>query len=603
MMRVIKQKVKDSSDEPESFVGATKAARGEGPLVTFTGGVVVSNMPRNVSVAGSSVAQSSNSSLSSEGCLQGDFNNRFDDKDLALAMCKVPQSIVLPIVSSTSGVKRTKTSLSRKVSDVDVRIKAVPVVSPACKKRRLSRPVSPVPPFRLLAMPEDSSVLNPVHVFVRQQIEVFAATQVDIAQPSPGRKNPIRLGQVGLRCIHCRHMHVRDRVKRAICYPSSVGRIYNSVSDMKFDHFSVCRGFSPELRAKFNALKAKGNVRSDRRSGPASSTAQYYHDSALRFGMMDQNGGIFLPRGGIQLQPRSVESHPSRRGDSAPTPPVIKPSAFNSCRPIRIATAAESIKPLTLRAPVTYHAQLVAIYQRPKSLPSSNPAEITSNLALVVPKQAATVPVPPVVRSMGPNGKMLLAADTDEQYLNPLHCFVRRNVEVFAAKSEDIAAPSPGRKTRVLMGQVGLRCVHCAHLPAKDRVKRAVCYPPSVSGIYHSVSNMKFDHFRACRGLPEDTRAEFNRLRASCNRRGGCTSNGAKGMSNSTAQYYHDSALRLGLVDSRMGIRLRETTTPVPANAVTKPAKTSPTNVSDGISALMMAATSHDVHRRNTPQS
>ena len=99
-----------------------------------------------------------------------------------------------------------------------------------------------------------------------------------------------------------------------------------------------------------------------------------------------------------------------------------------------------------------------------------------------------------------------LGTETDRQYLNPLHCFVRRNVEVFVATDDDITAPSPGRKVRVGVGQVGIRCIHCAKLPSKDRVKRAVCYPPSVSAIYHSVSNMKFDHFGSCRGLPEEAR-------------------------------------------------------------------------------------------------
>ena len=168
--------------------------------------------------------------------------------------------------------------------------------------------------------------------------------------------------------------------------------------------------------------------------------------------------------------------------------------------------------------------------------------------------------------SSNPTTTFLLAAPEDEHVLNPLHCFVRRNVEVFAATTADLAAPAPGRRVPVVLGQVGVRCVHCAALPVRDRVKRSVCYPPNVAGIYHAVSNMKFDHFGACRGLDAAARAEFQELRASCGRRGGGKKpklppkaprgrTSASTTSSSTAQYYHDSALNLGLVDGTDGIR------------------------------------------------
>ena len=42
----------------------------------------------------------------------------------------------------------------------------------------------------LLATPSDKAVLNPLHVFVREQIEIFTATHDDISQPAPGSKEP-----------------------------------------------------------------------------------------------------------------------------------------------------------------------------------------------------------------------------------------------------------------------------------------------------------------------------------------------------------------------------------------------------------------------------
>ena len=56
--------------------------------------------------------------------------------------------------------------------------------------------------------------LKPLHAFIRQQIEVFSATPLELNQPAPGRKQAIQLGQVGIRCRHCSHLPVRNRVKR-----------------------------------------------------------------------------------------------------------------------------------------------------------------------------------------------------------------------------------------------------------------------------------------------------------------------------------------------------------------------------------------------------
>ena len=216
----------------------------------------------------------------------------------------------------------------------------------------------------------------------------------------------------------------------------------------------------------------------------------------------------------------------------------------------------------------------------------------------------------PAEGTQSPDLGMILASPTDAMYLNPIHCFVRRHVEFFVADKEDVAAPSPGRKTRILLGQVGIRCVHCAKMPLKKRVKRAYCYPQSVNGIYHAVSNMKFDHFSKCSGLSDLERTEFVHLRLACARRGSGGGQAAtQGMANSTAQYYHDSALRMGLVDTSGGIRFAdqvvhnhqqsiETTCTLPNLDDKKPTATIvPMHrmvANDGLSALVIAATEEE---------
>jgi len=454
------------------------------------------------------------------------------------------------------------------------------------------------------------------------QIEVFTATPTDMAQPAPGRKNPIRLNQVGLRCIHCKHLPPRDRVKRAVCYPSSVGRVYHSVSDMKFDHFSNCRGLSEDLRAKLATLKkqckrrgadkqngSSGSSSSKGTSSPAS-TAQYYHDCARKMGMSDSNGGIFMSNVKVATPDSSplVRSTADVSQESSLKQEVVTgerhPSYPGPLPPL----------PTSMLAAYDHAFQYRSFFRNsdssgvPRGVPPLHPmSSVNCSSPKVGQQHLPVVPRPTVVPPPAApySIKMLLASELDPQYLNTLHCFVRRNVEVFVATDDDVTAPAPGRKNRVTRGQVGIRCINCARLPIKNRVKRAVCYPPTVSGIYHSVSNMKFDHFGNCQGLSTQARDDFTKLKAACNRRSGGSGGSSSGrsrngsISNSTAQYYHDSALRLGLIDTEQGIRFGA---PVhQSSAQQGTGEVSPSqSAHDGISALMIAATNPDVRRVST---
>jgi hypothetical protein len=162
---------------------------------------------------------------------------------------------------------------------------------------------------------------------------------------------------------------------------------------------------------------------------------------------------------------------------------------------------------------------------------------------------------------------------------------VRRRIEAFAATEQDVTIPSPGRKQRVVVGQVGLRCVHCAG--SVVRVKRAVCYPPSVDGIYHSVSNMKFDHFKHCPALPLADQIEFEALQETVRSK----VSAGKGSSNSTAKYYKQAALEIGLVDSSENIRFAERIVLDEQDDRTSSLGSRSDNSMNGISALVIAAT------------
>ena len=480
------------------------------------------------------------------------------------------------------------------------------------KRPRDSMPLSrehgnKVPPTLLLATAKDSLVLSPLHAFVRQQIEVFTSTEADIIQPSPGRKNPVTLHQIGLRCIHCRDVPHKQRIKRAVCYPSSVGRVYHSVSDMKHDHFKACPSLPADVRLRFLELKEQKKSNTDKKlssrtTGCSSSTAQYYFDTASEMGMVDGKGGVFWKdskQNGLptpQLDTRTQESSTSSKLVNLTHGP--SPLLRQGPNVLAQLSACQRLSlPLHLAAALRHHQ---GFFQR--SLQQQH-------LLSILAKQDGTINACSPNRSSPPGpcpsasdtlpkaiSTMSVSCPTDPHYLNPIHCFVRRHLEYFVAGKEEVSAPSPGRKLKAVLGQVGIRCIHCARLSPKDRVKRSICYPPSIGGIYHAVSNIKCDHFALCRGLPPAERQEFLRLRSTGTRKLPKQPKSAadQGFANSTNQYYHDCALRMGLYDTKQGIRFSSVENPdlrsTAGEALASDASSTATSPPDGISALMIAA-------------
>ncbi|GAX17307.1 hypothetical protein FisN_10Lh170 [Fistulifera solaris] len=461
-------------------------------------------------------------------------------------------------------------------------------------------------PFRLLAQPrEDMTALPPLHSYIRQQIEVFMVEQADMDQRAPGRKNPIRLHQVGLRCIHCRHLP--QRAKRAVCFPTSVARVYHAVSDMKFDHFSRCAGLPESVRAKLRELREgqKSHKEHDKKkkktAGKSSftSTAQYYHDAAVSMGMIDRDGGVYMknqvstPKEKDQeksltaltlaLQKSLPRADPPRK--RARTTSHITPTLCDSTVSKLLLQYQMSPKPLLVNERPRMLQALSPTVQSRFNLEEEKRRITQVKLPYLSPKKIGVSQVNTHVSLLSPQpspgaGVILLSSPRDEQHLNEIHCFIRKQVEVFAADSSDVNAPAPGRRQRIILGQVGIRCIHCAALPAQQRLKRAVCYPPSMKGIYHAVSNMKFDHFTICQSLPTNVKARFEQLYSS-EKPQNTRVKAAKGARASPmGQFYVESALSLGLVDTETGIRFRS-----PLFKVSKlPDMT-------GMSALLFAAT------------
>jgi hypothetical protein len=140
---------------------------------------------------------------------------------------------------------------------------------------------------------------------------------------------------------------------------------------------------------------------------------------------------------------------------------------------------------------------------------------------------------------------MPIAMPGDKDSLSDRQCYVRsRFVEIFCANSDDVSARHSKGAQKLHVGQIGIRCKHCANLPSKKRCERAVCYPSSVSRIYQTVADMQRFHFEICTAIPPEMKTLYKSLKTTRPR----------GMG-SPQDYWITSAKELGLVDTDQGIR------------------------------------------------
>lgn len=312
-------------------------------------------------------------------------------------------------------------------------------------------------------------------------------------------------------------------MKRAVCYPSSIKRIYRTVIDMKLDHFLHCKFVPQNLKDTLQALKAN-NTRS------TGTTMQYFIRAATTLGMVDGPSGV-----------RIADS-------SIPTPNIslTSPNSSSPSEKSKVLTSSPASSKGKGRASVKAESELQSSGKAPESTPGGEfRIHRTSSMSSEGTAQASVTTGDSDVPSELFTGKVALSIPEDKMSLSPLRCFLREQVCAFSATEEDIAVRTP-TTFAVSVGQVGIGCIHCLGQPAKLRLNRAVCFPFSIARIYQSVADIQRFHLSECKMVPKDTREKFLKLQSQ-------SSKGSKGLA--TRQYWVTSAKKIGLVDTSKGIR------------------------------------------------
>ena len=145
----------------------------------------------------------------------------------------------------------------------------------------------------LLATTKDNEFLSDRQCYVRSHfVEVFIANKADMAARHSRGAQKLNENQIGLRCAYCVKLKPRDRAERAMCYPSSISRIYQTVADMQRFHFEACVAIPPKVLAAYKSLKTT-------RPRGVGSPQGYWDKSARDIGLVDSSCGIQVGPGGM----------------------------------------------------------------------------------------------------------------------------------------------------------------------------------------------------------------------------------------------------------------------------------------------------------------
>ena len=132
-------------------------------------------------------------------------------------------------------------------------------------------------------------------------------------------------------------------------------------------------------------------------------------------------------------------------------------------------------------------------------------AEMTDGLSISTASKNYTL-------TLRPAAPLYLTCDHDQ--LSEYQVLVRKQIELFEANDCDVSSNAQGRNRPITLGQVGIRCRHCAFVHPVERSKGAVYFPSKLTGVYQAAQNLAVSHLiDGCPYVPQNVRDELIRLR------------------------------------------------------------------------------------------
>ena len=143
---------------------------------------------------------------------------------------------------------------------------------------------------------------------------------------------------------------------------------------------------------------------------------------------------------------------------------------------------------------------------------------------------------------------VLMHSERDDDILSDYQLFLRKQIEFFEADRAEVKTATPGRKVPVVLGQVGIRCIHCGDVPIQQRASATAYFPSRLKGLYQAAQNIGTTHFRkSCPNIPAHQQ-ELAKTAFQVNGKRATAGHGGK-------KYWADSAASLGVVETENGLR------------------------------------------------
>jgi hypothetical protein len=310
-------------------------------------------------------------------------------------------------------------------------------------------------PFVPLATDEDQNWLSDLLCFVRSElVEVFRATDKDVRQRNKSKR--VRLGQVGLRCRFCAHIPQGGRVGRSSSFPSSLDRIYQSLTMMLRDHFARCTIMPSAHQERFIELKR-------RTTQGATDSKQYWVHSAREMGLEDTETGIWV----CKPVSSAVNDH-SSIPSTIPSPAVANTAQLKDPTPTE--TTLDQTEPVTPLKTDDTEKESVAVNETQVEI------DATTGTQLVFPE--------------------------DEGSMSPLLYLVLSHVQLVQMdKSEQT-----GNRKSLPVGLPGLACIHCC-----QSGRRGLCriFPSRRRTLTNKIDDL-YQHFLKCTLCPSDLKQKLD---------------------------------------------------------------------------------------------
>jgi hypothetical protein len=357
-----------------------------------------------------------------------------------------------------------------------------------------SGPFAMMPQPMPLAMPSDKDWLTPLHCFVRRHcVEVFTATQMDVSTPSKGKRKPIQVGQVGIRCPHCHapDSQSRSRERGSVYYPTTISSIYNATMNLLQRHLNQCTAVPDDVMRRYQTLKSD-----DARSG---TSKQYWIKSAHSLGLVDTTGGI-------RFSARRPPPLPTLSGQQHSTGAAGRRNSNDF-----FSTTSNAFAELPAQS--TTAAGAAAPAGQPKHDDTQSDTSLSESQAAAAAAAAPSgaeggkrASIPETEQSLTSSAP--LVTDDDKSYATAFsyHLISQMQPCVFTE------ADRLGKRKGLPPGFPGLACRHCFGGYGSGRF-----FPSSIKTLSDTSKtlNVLYNHMMRCRKCPPEVRETLERLRDS----------------------------------------------------------------------------------------